>query len=384
MPKFEFKIGGLEKLAGIFKKKEKYAVGVDIGSSNIKIIELEKKDGKIALRNYVIVDVDRELVLAEEKELINTETSLIIKKAMQEAGIKAKSVNSAVPSFASLVTTIEIPRMPLEEIENVVGYEAPKYIPAPLSEVIYGWQIVSGKPLDKEEQKIRKSSLGKEAGALPEKKDDEKIRILLVAVMKDISKRFEGIIKNSGLNVGYLEVDAFSLKRSLIGNDMGNYVILDIGQKITNIILVSRGNLLISRNMDIAGNKLTEVISKGLSLGYEKAVQLKMRYGLNVDEKFGTKLLEPVLRIMINEVAKEVEMFNKNYPQDKIGGVILSGGTSRLRGLRDFVQKETGIKTFYGNPWSRLEYPEKLQETLFGYGPAFAVSIGLAMLTFEE
>lgn len=375
MPKFEFKMGGLSKLSSLFKGKEKYSIGVDIGSSNIKIVELEKQEGKLILKNYVIVDVNKELVLGGKNELVTKETSLVIKKALQEAGIKAKKVNSAVPSFASLITTLEIPRMPKNEIENVVNMEAPKYIPAPITEVIFGWQIISGAPLDEKKELGRKEAITI---------NDEKIRILLVAVMKDVSRKFEDAIRKTGLDVGYLEVDSFSLKRSLIGNDMGNYIILDVGQKITNVILVSKGNLIISRNVDIAGNKFTEVVSKGLGVGHEKAVQLKMKHGLEIDQKFGVKLLDPVLRIFTNEIKKEVEIFNRNYPNEKMDGIILSGGTSRLKGLNKFIQTETGVKTFFGNPWAKLEYPEKLQEVLYGYGPGFAVAIGLAMLTFEE
>lgn len=383
MSNFELKISGIDKLATFFKKKEKFSVGIDIGSSNIKIIEIEKKDEKLVLKNYVIADVDRELVLGGGKELITKETPHVIKKALQEAGIKAKKVNSAVPSFASLITTLEIPRMPKNQIENVVNMEAPKYIPAPISEVIFGWQIISGSPLDekpKSEERIQFAERKKDPAVATE----EKIRILLVAVMKDVSKKFEDAIRTTGIDVGYLEVDSFSLKRSLIGNDMGNYIILDVGQKITNIILVSKGNLVISRNIDVAGNKFTEVISKGLGVSHEKAVQLKMKHGLEIDQKFGVKLLDPVLRIFTNEIKREIEIFGGNYPNEKIEGIILSGGTSRLKGLNNFIQKDTGIRTFFGNPWAKLEYPEKLQEVLYGYGPGFAVAIGLAMLSFEE
>lgn len=393
MPNIELNVDSLKKFTSFFKKKEKYSVGIDIGSSNIKIVELENNEGKLVLRNYVIVDVDKELVLGERNNLVVKEASLVIRKALEEAGIKTKKVNSAVPSFASLITTLEIPRMNKNEIENVVNVEAPKYIPAPMAEVIFGWQIISGTPLDedmkgqrkKEQQNNQQNPEDQQKGTNNEANPiEEKIRILLVAVMKDVSKKFEDVIRKTGLDVGYLEVDAFSLKRSLIGNDLGNYIILDVGQKITNVILVSKGNLVISRNIDIAGNKFTEVISKGLGIGHEKAVQLKMKHGLEIDQKFGVKLLDPVLRILANEIKKEVDIFNKNYPNEKMDGVILSGGTSRLKGLNGFIQAETGIKTFFGNPWAKLEYPEKLKEVLYGYGPAFAVAIGLAMLSFEE
>ena len=113
-------------LSGLFKKKKTKCVGVDIGNSSIKIVELEKKNGKILLRNYALTKVEgKDLIKPGSAKVVDSTVGDIVEKILDDIGVRTKDVNVAIPSFASLTTTIELPPVSEKEIEQIIQVEAP-------------------------------------------------------------------------------------------------------------------------------------------------------------------------------------------------------------------------------------------------------------------
>lgn len=379
-------LDGLKKL---FKKKRRFSVGVDVGTRSIKIVELERKENVLVLKNYVLVKLNQKLLNDNRKTNITNEIATIVKSALEKSKIRTDAINTAIPGYSSLITMIELSSMPEKEIANIIAIEAPKYIPIPFSEVVYDWQILKEEaPVEEHDASTTEVTTRRfptaSMSSLDQEAQKEKVKVLLVVVMKEISKHIEEAFGKNKLKLDFLEVDSFSIKRSLIGQDKGNYLILDIGDKISNIIMVTKGNMVLNRNIDVAGRRFTEIIAKGMNVDVAKAEQMKISYGLELDEKFRTNLIKTTLTLIIKEITKSIEIFKQTYPERDIDSIVLSGGVSQMSGLRQFIEQESGIKTILGNPWSQIAYPKELEKVLLSYGPVFSVAIGLAMLGFEE
>lgn len=359
---------GLSTLSKLFQRKEKVSLGVDIGATSIKIVELERIQNRFTLKNYATINVKQDLIRAGTPGLINPQTGTILAEIFKRLNVRSKKINVAVPSFSALITAMEIPALEESEIDSLISVEAPKYIPIPLKEVVYGWQLIPLKATDETKAGL-KNGMSK---------------ILLVALMNDVSKKYEEVLSSADFHVNCIEVDSFSIKRALVGNDPGTYLILDVGEKISNIIITYNGSVAISRNIDVAGSRITEVIARSMNVTMEKADQLKMTSGLGIDQQFGSDIIGSALHAILTETKKAIELFYQSYPGEAVAGVILNGGTSMMPGFKDYIEKGLSLKTIIGNPWARISYPPNLQSTLMSYGTFFSVAIGLALLGFEE
>lgn len=365
------------KLGGSFFKSDTIAVGVDLGSSSVKIVELEKKDGVLELKNYAIAHGKDEFIKPGASGVISESAGLAVKKTLDGAKIRCSKVNVAVPSFSSLITTIEIPMMPENEIELIVRTEAPKYIPVKLSDVIYGWQLIEQVVPQKAEKKEE------EKNNFSGKKKEEKVHVLIVAIMKEISDQYNKVLSENELSIDSLEIDAFSLTRALVADDPGSYLIMDIGHKVCNMVAVSNKNVLLNRTVDVAGDKVTKVIANSLGVDEQRAEKMKVEKGMKIDSE-GINVTTQILSILIGEVQRTKDVLAKKYPTVELQRIILSGGGAKLKGLREFIERETKLEIVVGNPFLNISCPEDIKESVAENGSILAIAMGLAMLGFED
>jgi len=361
----------------IFGGKE-IAVGVDVGSSSVKVVELERKEEKLILKNFAVAQGQEELIKPGTSGVINPKAGNMVKKTIEQAGINVSKVNVAVPSFSSLITTIEIPRMPQKEIDKIVQREAPKYIPVQLSDVVYGYQVI-----DEVIGELPKDAEGKDDKENTKRKKEGNLHILIVAIMKEISDQYDRVFSVGQLGVDSLEIDSFSLTRSLVGEDPTPYLILDIGHKVCNIVAVSNKNILLNRTIDIAGDRITRVVAKTLNVTNDRAEKMKLQHGMDIDQEV-KKMIAQVLSVLASEVKKTISALAESYPEVEIQGVILSGGGSKLKGLNEFIQKELGLNTTLGDPLKSISYPTQIKKVIKENGPALSIATGLALLGFED
>jgi len=203
-----------------FDKQPKNLLGIDIGTKQIKMIELEREKGeKPVLKNYALVLVKD----ADIREMTIETTANILKQAISRARIKTEDTVMSLPAFSTFLTPIKIQNMPEaeEELDQLIHLEARKYIPVPLEEVSLGW-----------------SRLNEE--------------ILLIAVPKDIVNRYGQIAKEAGLELKALEAETFSLTRSLASNIKELTAIVDFGARSTNVSLAENGKVRMNRTLEQA------------------------------------------------------------------------------------------------------------------------------------
>ena len=373
----------LDSLANNLMKKftgNKLAVGVDVGTKSMKVVALKKEGGKIILKNYAIARTKKSLIKIGQKGVINEFAGEVVKTALEEADIKNKTVNVAIPSFTSLVVTIEVDKISGKIPEEAIRREVSKYIPVKIEDVVYDWQIIDESLLKSNANTEETGEQGRE-----DQQAQKKVKILVIAIMKDISNKYEQVFVESGLNINLLEIDSISLTRALTHNKQGVYLILDIGHETSNILVASPQGVLMNRTIDVGGDKMTQVIADSMKIGFERAEQIKREQGVNVTgngQEGG--ILTTVLSIIVDEVKKTIQLFETDFDGVKIDQIILTGGTAMMLGLKEFLQQQMNREVVVGNALEGIAFVPEVKNALLQNAPSLSIAIGLALANFED
>ncbi len=338
-------------------------LGIDIGTSSIKIVELSNKKGK-RLANYGQLKSEYfspstfRSRTSEGLFLFNENIIEAIKAILNEAKIQEKRCIFAIPDFSTFFTSFELPPMSYEELKEAVKYEAPRHIPLPLSDVTLDWEIIKGAPGEK--------------GRTP-------LKILLVAVPNQVIKQYQQIANALNLELEALEAEVFALARALIKYQDAKRVValIDIGEKSTTINVVSKNILKISYSTDVSGEEITKVIQEKLEINKRKAEIIKRMLGIKKEET-----LKEILLPLIQQLTREIENVFRQYfaeEREKPEKIILSGGSALLPGLREFFQQKFNLPVEIANPFLGLSYPPGLEEVLKKIGPEFTIAVGTAL-----
>lgn len=348
-------------------------IGIDIGTSSIKMVEVKVSGNKPVLSNYAWMKLP-EISGKDDFNSAYFETILpqYLKKMIKAAGFKGKNACVSIPAFGGLIALIDFPQMAEKEMEQAIRFEAHKYIPTSLDEVSFSWDIVGKRPKPNSGS-MSLENLEPSVGQAPA---GEKVQVLLVAASKNKVERYEKIIKNIGLNLKNIEIESFSLVTSLVGNDPGNFIIIDIGSRVCNILLVEKGIIKANRNIDAGGKEMTRIMAKSMGVDEEKAERVKIS-GKNLFSS-ESSLNFPSLEAIAGEASRMINSYFKNQPE-KIDSIILSGGAASMTGIDEYFSSALKIKTISGNPFSRVSYNPKLEPVIGKISSQFSVSIGLAL-----
>ncbi len=345
-------------------------LGIDIGTSYIKIAEISKFGKRKKLESYGSLAssmlYDKPFRTLEKNTLLlsNKDISRAISGVIEEAKIKAKQAVFSIPDFSTFFTNFELPPMTKEELPQAIRYEAKQYVPMPLAEVVLDWQIIEG-----EVSKEKKT----------------KLRILLAAVPKEVINQYKEIVKGTGLQLFAMEAEVFSLVRALISKEEKalTTAIIDIGSQSTTCNIVDRRGLKLSHSFDMSSNEMTKIISKGLSLSYAEAEKIKKEQGLLPDQKLG---IREILLPLVDVIAREVERIFTSFSQKnkkEVEKIILAGGMALLPGLKDFFNEKFNKEVEVANPFLNVFYPPILEKTLKQMGPSYAIAVGAALRGVE-
>lgn len=341
----------------------KRCLGIDIGSSSIKIIELSRRGKKTKLENYIEVRSPKgKLMLKREGEnvVFPRTTAKTIRMVLDKVGIKTKRAVFTLPDYSTLFTWFELPLMTKEEIPEAVKYEARHHSPFPLSEVILDWQIIE--------------------------QGEEKIKILLIIMPKEVVNQYQRISTMSQLNTQILEAEAFAFARSSIKEKDKTIALVDIGEKTSTCSIIDNGVLKRSYSFDISGEELTEAVSKSFNINYKEAEELKKSYGLYPREEKGAKNLKEALLPGVKLISKEISGAAENFYQSefkRVQKVILGGGGSLLLGLKEHLIEELKVEVEAAAPFSDISCPSILENTLAALGPSYAIAVGAALRGLE-
>ncbi len=361
----------------IFKKKSSSFLGVDIGTTGIKVVQLKSENEKIKLANYAFLESSDYLKVMVDSSGANnigisdTKVANNLAVVLKKAEIETQKVVMSVPVSSAFSFIISLPDMQESEIPKAVKFEARQYIPIPMSEIVFGWSIV-GRGVEKDSNNALRQA--------------KKIKVLVVAIPSEMAEKYVNIATLLKLDLVALETESFSLARSLVGNDKGSFTIVDMGNKATSITIVKDGSVLASHSVSgTGGEEITKTIGRGLGVNFKRAEVLKKDVGLSFSgpEKKVSEIILPTISIIISEIKKMNEV-NSRLLGGKMDKVIITGGSANLPGLVDYLSSKLGSTVEIGNPWRNIIYDKILSEKLKEASSYFSVAVGLALKGFEE
>lgn len=325
-------------------------LGVDIGSSSIKIVQVERGDTP-HLTTYGMVDIAEPISSQTTDEQVHQMADLL-KNLMEKARVTTKNCIMSLPNSAVFTSVIDMPKMSDKEMESAIQFEAKKYVPLPFSEVTLSWTVIS------------------------DNEDGASIKVLLIAVPNQIRDIYIKLFQLAGLNLEIIEIEALSLIRSLVVDKTKNDVIIDIGAKVTGLNFVRQGSLQLTRNLSIGGDTITDRIAQALNLSAPRAEQFKRDFGLNGTD-FLPEAVKPVLSVIKTEVAQIVSLYSShNVNTDRI---VIVGGGAQLPGITEYFSTELSIPTILGNTLAQVEFDEAVKPVLSRYSLHLSIAIGLAI-----
>lgn len=347
---------------GLFSKTENSFLGVDIGDSSLKMVELEKRGKKIYLTNYAFSENVNDIKFTKIDD--TAYLAKAINKVQTEAKIKATRVTASLPTFAVFSSIITVNVVDKKNLTDAVLEEAKKVIPLPLEEMKIDFKVIP----DPEGGPISKSVT----------------RIFLTCSPRKIVRKYIDVFKQANLSLSYLETETFSLVRSLVGNDKSTVMIVEIGANSTDISVVRESIPVLNRSLEICGSTITKDLSESLGLTFAQAEQFKndLSASKNTKGELPKQIIKTITPI-INEIKYMLEFYNNSnrVPVEKI---ILSGGSSLLFGLPEYLSQKLNIQVIIGDSFSRIMYPEELKPVIHEVGPRLAVAVGLALRDIEN
>ncbi|MBI3572022.1 type IV pilus assembly protein PilM [Candidatus Kaiserbacteria bacterium] len=348
-------------------KKSASVLGVDIGSSSLKVVQLRKQGGKAILETY------GELALGpyggsevgQATNLSAEQIATTLKDLLREAKVTTKSCGVSIPYARSLLTLVELPRRrDAREQKTVIELEARKYIPVPIAEVQLDWFIVPS------------SEPGKEDAY-----QASKVEVLLVAVHNDELKILESVVKESGLTASFYEIEIFSTIRAVVDEPMKPTMVLDIGAASTKVYVVERGVVALSHSISAGSQDITRAIAASGNLTIARAEALKKEEGLGEDGSRSS--LELVFSRIFSE-ARRVVMQYETTNRKSITAIVLTGGGGVTKELGVYAKQTFSIDVRVGDPFAKTEAPAFMRPILEEIGPEFAVAVGLALRKLTE
>ncbi len=372
-------------LDNLFGKKNQSVIGVDIGSSSIKVVQLRKKGsqalletyGELSLGPYAGVSVGQATNLTQDK-IIQALHDLLVEK---EVNITTNLAGIAIPYSSSLMTVIEMPIVSQKELINMIPIEARKYIPVPISEVSLDWSVI---PKDKLDPLPEDASMP--IPGVPVQRKIPMQDILLVAIHNDMLSRYGDIAAKNNLSTSFFEIEIFSSMRSVLDQTIAPMMIFDMGAATTKLFIVERGILRMSHTINRGSQNITSAISKSFGIEMDKAEVMKRQFGLidtTPDGVSVANIIRLTLDFLFTEANRVILTYEKKYNKN-IHKVLLVGGGSSLKGLEPLAQKSFQTEVRGGDPFSKVITPAFLDEVLKQTGPQFAVALGLALRRLQE
>jgi type IV pilus assembly protein PilM len=350
------------------------AIGIDIGSSAIKVVEIKRKGSKAVLETYGSIALGPYDNL-EAGRVTNPPVEKIIlalKEILKQSGATGTSLAISIPIQSSLIFTIELPaQIGTAEMDSIVPTEARKYIPLPINEVSIDYFILPKKESSFED--MNTPGTASPAAA-------EKINVLVVATQNDAVARYRSIVSGCNLSASFFEIEVFSSIRANFEHELSPVLLIDFGASRTKLSIVEFGMVKSYHTVERGGADITNSISKSLNIAFTDAEKMKKDFGL-----FGNpadKNLADIIKVHVDYIFSETNNVLLGYERKynrTISKVIFTGGGSLLKGLAEVAVNNFKAEIEIGHPFSKVEAPAFLSKVLTNMGPEFAVALGLAL-----
>jgi type IV pilus assembly protein PilM len=343
----------------IFSSKD--TIGLDIGSSFVKVVQLKEKRGGYELEAFDMVALPPELIV-EGSVIDRLRLVESIRELLKKARVRAKNCVLGIAGHASvIIRRVTLSEMSEETLAECIKFEAEQYVPFDIEDVNIDFQI------------------------LGPKEEPGQMDVMLVAVKKDIIGDFLSVVREAGLNPMIVDVNAFCLGNMYeINYDIEpdrNVALVNIGASTINLSIMKGGIPVFTRDSSTGSNIHTEALQKEFSLSYESAERLKM--GMSVDgvtEADARPIVASASDEIVGEIARSLDYFRSTVFQEEVNEVILSGGGALVRGLPELLAERVGTEVSLAQPLKSVHIPDKFDRAYIeDVSCMAAVAVGLAV-----
>jgi type IV pilus assembly protein PilM len=343
----------------------KALVGLDIGSSSIKAVELKRTRGGISAVHVGIeplaIDAVVDSMIVDSGIVANAVT-----KIFNDNGIKSRSVATSVSGHSVIVKKITMQTLGEQELAEQIQTEAAQHIPFAINDVNIDYQV------------------------LTEDASSPQMDVLLVAVKKDKITNYTSALQLAGRQPSIVDIDAFALQNCYEYNydpsSQSTVALLNIGASVTSISIVKGSSPLYTRDVSMGGNQYTDSLQKELDLSFEDAELLKLGNKVGtVSEDAKSPILQQVTDILVLDIQKTFEYFRATAGGERIERIYLAGGSARVAGLVETLRQEFSLPVELINPFLKIEPPANPAfELTENHQSQLAVAVGLALRSFED
>lgn len=339
-------------------------VGLDIGSSAIKLVQLKESKGRYFLQKFGVKPLEPEVIVdgtvMDEGRVVSA-----IRELFDESKVKNKQVAISISGHAVIVKKISLPPMPDEELEGQVRVAAEQYIPFDINEVNIDYHVLPPDPS------------GEAQGDMS---------VILVAAKKDKINELTELVKGAGLTPIVMDVDAFAIENMHAVNypmaQDETTALVNLGASVMNVNIIRNGVSLFTRDIPLGGNRYTEAIQREMGLSYEEAEESKKgeRAGDSAAASLGN-VIESVNGEVASEIARTVDYFKTSTSNAELDRVLVCGGVAKAKGLISQLGDRMHTPVEVANPFGEIDVtgsdvdPDALAEL----APLAAVGVGLAL-----
>ena len=353
-------------LDSLFAKKEKSVLGVDIGSSSLKVVQLRKEKGQAILETYgeLALGPYSGMEVGQATNLSAEQITETLKDLLREAKVTTTSCGVSIPYARSLLTLVSLPyRADSKEQKTVIELEARKYVPVPIAEVQLDWFIVP--------------QVGPSGNAAAR----DKIDVLLVAVHNDEMSLLQQVVAGAGLSASFYEIEIFSTIRAAVDDPVKPVMVLDVGAASTKAYIIEHGVVALSHAISSGSQDITRAIAVSGNVSIAEAEALKKREGFGDGGALGSP--ELVFSRIFAEVRRVLIQYETTHKKS-VTSIIFTGGGGITKELDDYAKKIFSIDIRVADPFAKTEAPAFMRPILQEIGPEFAVAVGLALRKLDE
>jgi type IV pilus assembly protein PilM len=342
---------------------KKDIVGIDIGSSSVKIVRLRESRGSFHLESLGIMPLGAETIvdntIMDSPAIIDTVSNLL-----GSMKVKTKRVATSISGHSVIIRKISLPVMTDAELESSIQWEAEQYIPFDISEVNIDFQILG-----------------------PDAKDPAQMNVMLVAAKKDFVDDYTAVFTESGLEPVVMDIDCFAVENMFdynYGFVEGEVVaLIDLGANATSVNVLKGETSVFTRDIQAGGNLLNEELQKRLGISSEEAERAKMGdlEVADVDPASVDEILSDAIENLVQEVQRSLDFFSATTSEDRVSKIYLTGGVSGSDKVRSIIEDRLGINAERVDPFRNVTVNDKQfdRDYLEAIGPMFSVAAGLAM-----
>ncbi len=350
----------------LFAKKTDPVIGLDIGSTAVRLIQLSSQGSGYRIDHFAIEPLSKGVVV--DKAVQDVEAiSDAIKRAVKASGTRSKSCAIAVSGSAVFTKTISLPAdLATKDIESQVQIEANQYIPYPLDEVSLDFEVLG-----------------------PSARNADLMDILLAASKSENIESRQDAIDSAGLRAKVVDVEAFAIAnafeliRQRDGVNRSEAVgFFDIGLDLTTLLVIKSGQVTYTRDHPFGGHQLLEETQRRYNMTPEQASFFERNE--DAPEDFEEEVLEPFQLNIVHQISRALQFYASSNEYSNISTIYLSGGAASLKGLAPMVQQELGLTTRIADPIAGMDIADNVPLTLIKRSSNnLMVAMGLALRGFD-